>query len=536
MSEPSPGAPVPEAATPEAATPEAMAPERALAGAALRVLTLLIVVFAIAGVTIAAGSPGAVKARTFKAVARPVQGVTLVCPSVAAQNNDVVTETEVATSRPGAGTALVQTVSAAGMPALAGAPPQQVVSLSAAVTPVTLPPGPPLVITATGAASGGVVATRVTRGDGPTSRERGYAIDDCTQPRTDAWFVGTSTAAGNDGNLELTNADDSPAEVSVRALTKEGLVTPTATTGQVIAPHVTERIPVDAIAPNEDTTAIEVVTVRGRIASSIREHRGLNSTKPGGVEAIPQAAGATRTVTVPGVIGDVTGTIIDGSRLHRVLTIGNPGVADATVTATVTDENGTFVPSGFDQIDVPGGTVREVVLDTAITAERATLRITSAEHVPLVAGVLVDAQARFGDFHDILHVGAGTPLTGPTIFPDARVEYDANGKTDTFLVVSALDGNAAVTITAGTMPYGILIPNGSINEVKAHVGSKRDTAIIVSPNPGSKPVYAAVTIEELGLNGPLIAGGPISGGLADVTLPPAASKPDLPLVDAATNN
>ena len=502
-------------------------------GAVLRVLTIVIVILAVAGVAIEAGSPDAVSAPRPKTVARPVQGVTLVCPSVPGQNSDVVTRTVVATSRPGAGTALVQAVAVAGAPALTTAPPQQVVSLANAVTPVTLRAGPPLVITATGAASGGVVATRVTRGDSPTGIERGYSIDTCTRPRTDAWFVGASTAPGNDAVLELTNADDSPAEVSVRALTREGLVTPIATTGQVVEPHVTERIPLDLIAPNEDTTAIEVVTVRGRIASSIREHRGLDATKPGGVEAIPQAQGATRTVTVPGIIGDVTGTIIDGSRLHRVLTIGVPGVADATVTVSVTDESGTFVPSGFDQIAVPGGTVRELDLDQALTAERATLRITSAENVPLVAGVLVDAQARFGDFHDVLHVGAGTPLSGPTIFPDARVEYDANGKTDTFLVVSALDGNASVTITAGTMPYGILVPTGTVNEVKAHVGSKVDTALIVSPNPGSAPVYAAATIEELGLNGPLIAGGAVSGGLADVALPPAAPVPTLPLVDAA---
>lgn len=521
------------AAAPEEPPVAGSSARRSVAGSLIRVSVVLIVGIAVALVLVAGGPSAPVAAPRLATVARPVQGVTLVCPSVPDQSSAVVTRTVLATSRPGAGAALVQAVSPAGSPALPGAPPQQVVSLADAVTTVTLPAGPPLVITATGAASGGIVATRVTRGDSPMSIERGYAIDTCTRPRTDAWFVGASTSAGNDATLELTNADDSPAEVSVLALTREGVVTPLVATGQILGPHLTDRIALDEIAPGEATTAIEVVTQRGRIASSIREHRGLGGTKPGGVEAVPQAPGATRTVTIPGIIGDVAGTVIAGSRLHRVLTIGVPGVADATVRVSVTDENGTFVPSGLDQIPIPGGTVRQVDLDGVLTAERATVRITSDERVPLVAGVLVDAQARYGDFHDTLALGAGLPLTGPTVFPDARVESDANGKTDTILSVAALDGKAAVTVTAGATPYGIAIPTGTVNEVKAHVGSKRDTALIVEPMRGSAPVYAAATIEELGLNGPLLAGAPVSGGLADVTLPPAVPVPDLALSTAA---
>lgn len=461
--------------------------------------------------------------------ARPVQGVTLVCPDVPPQSGDLTTRTGVGTSRPGEGTALVRALvptADAGTPA--GPAPEPIrLDLGTAAQAVDSPTGAPLVVTASGPASGGLVVTRSSRGvDG---RDRGWSLDRCTAPRTDAWFVGPSTAQGQGAALHVVNAEDSPAEVTVRALTRGGSLSPAAARGRRVEPGASFDLPLEQLAPFEPALAVQVVATRGRVASSVREYRGLGATKPGGVDAVPEAERAEPVVTIAGVPGVATGTLLEGSRLQHRLTVGVPGGADATVRVEVMDESSTFVPVGLDAVPVPAGTLTQLDLGPALTGERATIRVSSAEGVPLVAGLLLDAQARFGEVHETLHLGATPPLVGPTIIPDARAE---GGDLDTFVTVTSPTADTTATFAVGDRSFGVTLPAGRAVTFKTHVASPTGGAVVVTPAPGSPPVYAAAVVAELGLNGPLLGGIPVSGGLADVSLPPVRPDPTLGLVDA----
>lgn len=480
----------------------------------------LAVVLTLTGVTAAATVSRPVGALPADAaVARPVQGATLVCPAAPPQSADLVTRTIVATSRPGEGSAALRALGPT-------APPPLRVDLSTAVHPVDLPPELPLVVTASGPASGGLVTTRSSRGvDG---RDRGWSLDRCTAPRTDAWFVGLSTAQGQGAALHVVNAEDAPAEISVRALTLHGPVSSAAARGVRLAPGASFDLPVEQLAPFEPVLAVEVVAARGRVASSIREYRGLGAPKPGGVDAVPEAERAEPVVTVAGVPGVATGTLLDGSRVQHRLTVGVPGDTDATVRVEVLDADRRFVPVGLDAVPVAAGTVTSLDLTPALTGERATVRVSSAEGVPLVAGVLVVEQAHFGDVHETLHLGATPPLLGATVVADAQA---AGADLDTFVTVTSPDTATAATFEVAGHVFGVALPAGRAVTFKTHVASATGGPLVVTPAPGSPPVYAAAVVEELGRNGPLLGGVAVSGGLADVALPPASPDPTVGLVD-----
>lgn len=450
--------------------------------------------------------------------ARPVQGVTLVCPDVPAPTADLSTATVVATSRPGDGVALVSRL---GDPA----PPLRF-DLHVAAQPVTLPVGAPLVVTASGPASGGLVVTRTTRG--ASGRDRGYSVDACTPPRTDAWFVGPSTAAGQGAALHLVNAEAGTAQVSVRALSKDGPVEPVGLTGLVIPGHTARDVPMEQLAPLQPALAVEVVASQGRVASSVREYRGLGAAKPGGVDAVPQAAGPEATVTIAGVVGLAGSSVISESRMRQVLTVAVPGARDATVRVEVTDPTGRIVPVGLDAVTVAAGTTRQVDLTPSLTQERATVRVVGADGVGVLAGILVDAQVHIGDVHETLQLGATPALVGPTVVPDTRVGKDL----DTFLGLTSPERDTTVVVTAGGVVAAVPVPAGRVVVYKAHVGSATGGALTVTPAAGSPPLWASAVIEELGYNGPLLGGTAVSGGLADVVLPPARPDPGVPLVDS----
>ena len=385
-----------------------------------------------------------------KTASGAVLGRTVVCPLAPAQSDNVKTRTVVATGRLGAGSVSVAPVTAYKTPT----PITLTSTGTGGYADVTQPVDQPLVVSAAGDLAGALVASQLTRSSG--GDRRGYAWDRCTAPLTDAFFTGVSTGAGVTSTLLLTNADDTPADVDVRALTAQGEAAPTLTKGIQLAPHTSHGLPLANVSPDQDEIAVEVIATRGRVASSVDElRRGDN---PQGVDSVPEQTQAASTVVIAGIPGSGDHTLVSPSRYHHTLTIGNATDRDTTVSVEITDAGadatadkpaqpgGRFVPSTkvsdaagtLAALLVPANSVTVVgpkVLDTILTGSPVTLRIKSADGTPIVAGALVQGVEKVSPsqqlcsynppvcYVETMHLGAGPGIVGPTILPDMRAGW-----------------------------------------------------------------------------------------------------------------
>ncbi|HVU72294.1 MAG TPA: DUF5719 family protein [Mycobacteriales bacterium] len=491
-----------------------------------------------------------------------VLGRTLVCPDAPAQSDTVQTRTVIGTGRLGGGSVSVAPVTAYKTPTA--------VTLTSTGTggyaDVTQPVDQPLVVTAAGDLAGGLVASRLTRAS--TGERRGYAWDRCTPPVTDAYFAGVSTGAGVVSTLTLTNADDTPADVDVVGLTVDGEVSPSLTRGYQLGPHTTQKVKLADLAPDQDAMAVEVIATRGRVASSIDELR--QGDKPQGVDPVPQQTQAASTLVIAGVPGSADNTLTAPSAYHHTLTIGNPTGRDTTVSVEITDAGqaatkdtpakpgGRFVPSTavggtagtLAQLLVPAQSVTVVgpkVLDNVLNGSPVTLRIKSDDGTPIVAGAMVQGIEKIGPsqqlcaddpagcYAETLHLGAGPGVAGPTVLTDLRV-----GKSlDTVLTLTTF-ANRPAHVTITTFPPGgplsVDIPAGEEVQVPLHGlaghAAGKDQVVQIVPDAGSPPIFAAAFVEELGYNGPLLGGIPVTAGASSVGLPVVQPDITVPLVDA----
>src|SRR6201997_2334677 len=153
----------------------------------------------------------------------------------------------------------------------------------------------------------------------------------------------------------------------------------------------------------------------------------------------------------------------------------------------------------------------------------AAPKLTS--NVPIVAGVLVPGSG-IGSFTTAVPpvteqgVVAGNPaVSGVTV--GLLLTAPGTGARASISVISAdgtvttPTGDQSVTVTAGhTRAVTIPRPAGS---------SSKPFAIVITPQPGSGPLYAAraVTSGSGGLSAPLSALLPVTSAMTSITLPPA---------------
>lgn len=437
---------------------------------------------------------------------RVVQGATLLCPAAPAPAPGLSTRLVVATTRPGDGEAVLAPLAAGGLPA----PPPLRLDLATAVQTADLPGDRAVVVRASGPAAAGLRVTRTSRGTaGP---QRGLSVDACSPPLTHAWFTGAATAAGQSSTLHLVNVDDSPAQVDVRALTAAGPVEPASSQGRTVGPGQQLDLPLEQVAPFEPALAVEVTATRGRVAASVREQRGLGAAAPGGVDAVPGTSGPAGQLVLPGVPGAAPGSALRGSRQSTSLVLAAPGPADATVRIEVLDATRRVTPVGLDAIAVAAGTVTTVDLTPALdpTSPASTIALQSAGGVPLLAGILVDAQAATGAVHETLHLAPAEPLAGAAVVPDAP-----GGTADVTTVLSLTADRAGAPPTrarvlVGAAAYEVDVPRDRVASlvVPAVAGAG---AAQVAPDPAGPALVASAVVAERTADGPGLAASPVLG-------------------------
>ena len=358
---------------------------------------------------------------------------------------------------------------------------------------------------ATGAIAAGLEAEQTTHHD--DGADRGLAGTRCATPGTDMWFLGPGPASADALDLYLTNVDSQPASVDLTGLSGEGPLDTLDGHGIRVDPSTTKVVRVgksaeglgDLVKPAADL-GLRVRTTGGRIAASMRVRAG----KEKGIEWLPRSLAPARTMLVPGVPG--------GPGKRRLL-VAVPGEADAQIQVRVATKDGTFVPAGQDVLDAPAGTVTSIPLDDSLSGRTAAVRLAADR--PVLAGFSAERGA------DIAYGAATPPLaeSGPGVVADNRL--------DSTLVLTAPDGAATVQVTTVSAqgksgPQEVSVPAGRTVETKLIAPDQnRRTAfgVIVTPKPGSPPVYASRTLSTGKGDGYLFTVLPIVPAATTIRLP-----------------
>jgi hypothetical protein len=207
----------------------------------------------------------------------------------------------------------------------------------------------------------------------------------------------------------------------------------------------------------------------------------------------------------------------------RRLVIGNPGDLDATATIRLVRTDASFVPRGLAAVTVPAGSVVAVDIRSAL-ANKFAGAVVTADH-PLVAGAGMNTGPGVSGYAEQAYSAAVPALSGAT----AVVENYVLGRTALLLLTAP---TAAATVRIDTVVgAGPAVPQHAIVRVGAGRTAVYDlarlsrgqllVAVVVTPQRGSGPVYAARDEVERGTHGPLF------------TVLPLVTPPQFALVPAA---
>ena len=499
----------------------------AIANRAISLAVLVVAVAAAAGlavwkhtVTLAASAPQP------QPKAEPVNTVLRACPAPGLTGAPAAQVALVAGhSSTGSGRALVTRAGAAGGAPLASltqpgtlsvtgvrtapAPAQDKKPSSAASpTPSQAPASPSVptvpggvVIQASGAMAQGLEAEQVS--------DSGRAVARCAGPGTDFWFTGPGVFTAAHIRVFLMNVSGQPAVVTVQAFTDAGPLQGSTDTGVAVAPHSMVSQSLDKMLHGTRMVALQVRTSVGQVVAAVRQTRSGH----GGAWLPVSAAPGTR-IVIPGMPA-AAGT--------RQLFLAVPGTSDAHITLSAITAKGSYRPTGGGGLDIPGGSVAQISL-TSLSGIYGALVVSST--VPVTASLMVPGGQEGAP-------GAFT-AAAPAIQEQGVVAANVTGKgAASSLVLSAPWRGARVRVTEiGTgSGHGRAAP-GSVLAIPAHrsvlqqlptpAGSDRGAAfaVVVTPLPGSGPVYAGRVITTSGRGGAVESILPVPGALTVVPLPP----------------
>jgi hypothetical protein len=364
----------------------------------------------------------------------------------------------------------------------------------------TVPASGGVVIQATGAMARGLEAEQVLPGGRVSAR--------CDGPGTDFWFIGPGAFSVGHIQLFLINVGSQAADVDVQAYTDAGPLQGSTDTGVAVAPHAMVTQSLDRMLHGTRMVALNVRTSVGQVVAAVEETK---SAARGGAWLPGSAAPGTRLV-IPGM-PPTAGT--------RQLFITVPGTQSAHITLSAVTSKGSYHPTGGGGLDIPGGSVAQLSL-SSLSAIYGALDISS--NVPVTASLVTPGGRR------------GTPgaFTGAARALEEQGVVAANvagGGAVSSLVLSAPWRAARVRVTeVGAGGQGPAAPgkvvlvqahHSLLEQLKAPPGTRRGSpfAVIVTPLPGSGPLYAGRVVMGNGRGGALQSILPVSSALTVVPLP-----------------
>ncbi|MDO8309927.1 MAG: DUF5719 family protein [Actinomycetota bacterium] len=352
-------------------------------------------------------------------------------------------------------------------------------------------------------------------GRDPGGRGRGMASTACAPAASEFWFVGGGAIAGRVTRIVLVNPDETAAVADVLIYGPNGLIDAPGGRGLVIKgeDRLVERL--DVLAPGVAATAVHVVVRTGRVGASVDDEQRVGLTTVG-TDWIPQAAGPSTRVYVPGIVSGAG---------PRVLSVMAPGDDDAIVKIRLLTPDGTFAPVDRNSLEVPANSVVTIDMSPVIEGAPATIELTST--VPIVAGVRMFFG---GSAQDETAFSAGAqPFSGPSAVSGLPVR----SATDVRISITAPDTAAEVDVTilpfrggkeatVPTEPRRVKIGAGKVRYIKLSPPAGIDWyTAVVTPVEGSGPVLVAHRVREQSRFGDLVTGYPWSPLRVEVVVPTA---------------
>lgn len=345
----------------------------------------------------------------------------------------------------------------------------------------------PLLAKATGDVAPGFAASQITR-DPSNGGSRSLAGTHCPEAGTEFWFAGTGTGADRFPWLYITNPESASARVDIELYGDRGRIDVAGFDALVLPAGESFKSLLPAVAPEHDRMVVRVIARVGRVVAAL--HDQTASTKPLGADWIPGARRASTTVVVPGVPGGSGG---------RTLYLFVPGEEGALARLRLVGKNGTFSPASaeagaeaLDTIPLEASRIKEIDLSVVARGEPFAVLIDSDK--PIIATMRVDTGVAPPD---TAYLTGTPPLGGPSLVSDVRTVGNQRSK----LVLSAPGKSAKVLVTAlvkGKEPREVRtaeIPAGRTVEVSL-AKVKGVYAILLTPLPGSGPVYASRVLTE----------------------------------------
>lgn len=441
----------------------------------------------------------------------PVSSAALVCPDPSALGARSSTDVTFAAPRIAGTTSVPGDVAeAAGLEP--ESPPRARLEARGPVArfPVERPDAEPVVIRTLGSLAPGLAATQVTRAtDGDA---QGLAATTCSEAGTSAWFVGVGTEVGHRPRLYLVNPEQTPAELDVLLYGTAGEVDAPAARNLVIPARGVVTFDLDALAPDLEQLAVQVLVRSGRVASSVRDYR-IDGLTPLGLDWVPAALGdaATR-VVVPGISGG------EGERLLHLLA---PGTLDARVQVRLLTARGPIAAVGLEEIELTAGTVRSIALEDVTGGEPVAVELTSDQ--PVVAGtrVVVPLDAERAE---MAYAGVAEPLAGTATATDVRTGPDASA---TLLLTADPEttGPIGAVITFVDPTSGevlatdrVTVPAGSTLAVPLATEDSQEL-LAVTVLPSSAGLYGVLQLTEAVEGGSYLTLLPLRSPALDVEVP-----------------
>jgi len=334
----------------------------------------------------------------------------------------------------------------------------------------------------------------------------GLASVRCAEPGSDLWFLGPGQLnGGSQVQLDLMNVDSTAASVDVSVINDGGQAQAGDDDGITVPPHQTVTESLSSLAHGSSVLTIEVHTSIGRVAADVSaESHGTTSWLPG-------TASPSTQLIIPGVppSGSTAGLIV-----------ADPGTSTARVTVTAITPQGHIRPFGSQSVDLPGQSASYVAL-SPLGGTTAALQLSS--DVPVTAAVLVPGGTG---------PGVLTAATAP-VSEQAVVAGNTSGDGMAASVLLSAPGAAArvrLTEIAPASGGASSVTASQVVTVKAGrtlatpaeppKGAKRGSAfaLVVTPLPGSGPVYAARV--ETRDRSTVISIIPAASALTTIGLPP----------------
>lgn len=362
------------------------------------------------------------------------------------------------------------------------------------------PAGQPggVMIQATGSMAQGLEAEQTTTG--------GAVTGGCASPATDFWFALPGQQSAGVIRLYLMNTDSQASSVNVDIVTDTGPLQTGTDTGITVPPHGLVVQSLATLIHGSRAVGLHVRTIAGRVVAAVSESK---STKQTG-QWLPATQAPAKHLVIPG-LPHTPGT--------RELYVANPGGSDAAVRLSVAASGGTYEPTGAGAIDIPAGSASLISLPSLSGITGAAVLTAN---VPVIAAMVVP-----GGQPD----GPGAMTAAAPALQEQGVVADAgqHGQTST-LVLSAPAGAAKVRMVtgasgltagaaSGTSAQVISIPAKHSVTVTApkSSGGSRAYAILLTPLPGSGPVYAGRVLAES--SSTVLDLLPVTSALTSVPLP-----------------